>query len=290
MRAAAARVDHVIVTGTSVASSVDARRICEDWIGDAGIRLLDKHLGRAAKQEFEAMSPIRLPTLAFTAGVHPHDAKTCGAETLQELRTLATHEQCAAIGECGLDYDRMFSPRAVQLEWCKAQVALAVELGMPLFLHERDRDAHKGPAIGFSPDLLDILDSCRVEPTRVCIHCFTGSGHALRTYVERGFLIGLTGFAGMKQRGAHIRELLQQGALPLNQLMIETDCPFMMPDKCYLPSELGIQGKRNEPCAMPGICRAVAECLGESPEQVAAITTANALRFFGLSTANVPAA
>jgi len=100
--------------------------------------------------------------------------------------------------------------------------------------------------------------------------------------VERGFFIGLTGFAGMRQRGAHIRELLQQGALPLSQLMLETDCPYMMPDKCYLPAEVGIQGRRNEPCAMPGICRAVAECLGEKPEHVAAMTTANALRFFGL--------
>jgi len=86
----------------------------------------------------------------------------------------------------------------------------------------------------------------------------------------------------MQQRGAHIRAMLQEGKLPLSQLMIETDCPFMMPDQCYLPSELGIQGHRNEPCAMPAVCRAVAECLGEAPEQVAAITTSNAKKFFSL--------
>ena len=86
----------------------------------------------------------------------------------------------------------------------------------------------------------------------------------------------------MHLRGAHIRQLLRQGALPLRQLMLETDYPFMMPDKSYLPSDLGIQGRRNEPCAMPGVCKAVAECLEETPELVAAATTENALRFFGL--------
>lgn len=246
------------------------------------MQLLQRHLGRAGAEEFVASKLTALPKLTFTAGVHPHDAKTCNAETLQELRALAKHEHCVAIGECGLDYDRMFTAHEVQLEWCRKQVQLSVELGMPLFLHERDRDSQKGPSLGSARELLEILDSCKVEPQRVCIHCFTGSGDDLRPYVERGFFIGLTGFAGMKLRGGHIRELLRQGALPLNQLMIETDCPFMMPDKCYLPAELGIQGRRNEPCAMPGICRAVAECLGETPEQVAAITTRNAVKFFGL--------
>jgi len=244
--------------------------------------LLQRHLGKAGLSEMQALKLQCLPKLVFTAGVHPHDAKSCNSETLSELRALASLDSCVSMGECGLDYDRMFSPKEVQLEWCRKQVALAVELGMPLFLHERDRDSSKGPALGSTQELVQILESCKVAPSRVCIHCFTGSRDSLRSYVERGYFIGLTGFVGMKTRGAHIREFLRQGDLPLSQLMIETDCPFMMPDKCYLPADVGIEGRRNEPCAMPGICAAVAECLGESPERVAEVTTQNATVFFGL--------
>lgn len=124
-----------------------------------------------------------------------------------------------AIGECGLDYDRMFSPQAVQLDWCRRQVELAVQLEMPLFLHERDRG--KGQRLGSAKELLSILEESKVEPKKVCIHCFTGEAQELKEYVSKGYFIGLTGFAGMKRRGSHIRELLQSGALPLKQLMIE---------------------------------------------------------------------
>mmetsp|Transcript_160209 Transcript_160209/g.283811 ORF Transcript_160209/g.283811 Transcript_160209/m.283811 type:complete len:589 (-) Transcript_160209:77-1843(-) len=279
-RAVAAGVSHLVLTGVSVKGSEESQRLCEEWSAASGLRHAKKYLGAAGWGEWCVSGLSKLPTLVFTAGVHPHDAKSCDQDTIGRLRDLAKHPQCCAIGECGLDYDRMFTPREVQLIWFRQQVELAVELDMPLFLHERD--AGRGPALGSSRELLEVLAECGVEPSRVCIHCYTGNKQNLQAYLSRGYFIGLTGFAGMKQRGFHIRAMLQKGVLPLQQLMIETDCPFMMPDKEYLPVELGLQGRRMEPCGMPAVCRAVAECLGVDPADVARITTANATRFFGL--------
>lgn len=284
LRASAAGVDRIILTGCSVKGSQDAQRMVDDWSGGGceGLEAALERVEAAAKQEVLACKITALPRLFFTAGVHPHDAKSCNAATLTTLRKLASSSVCVAIGECGLDYDRMFSPREVQLEWFQKQVALAVELGMPLFLHERDRDAAKGPRLGSATDLRKILEDCKVDPAKVCIHCFTGSAEDLREFVQRGFYIGLTGFAAMKQRGSHIRRLLQDGSLPVERLMLETDCPFMMPDASYLPQSIGMQARRNEPCAVPAVCKAVAECLQRKPEEVSRITTQTAVRFFGL--------
>lgn len=282
VRAKAAHVGHLILTGCSVKSSQQALRICEEWSGGDPVTLATQHLGAAAAREMQVQGITSLPKLTFTAGVHPHDARTCDSNTLDTLREMTDHRLCVAVGECGLDYDRMFSPREVQLEWCRKQVELAVELDKPLFLHERDRDSSKGPPMGSARDLQTILAESDAYPSRVCVHCYTGSEKNLREYISRGYFIGLTGFAGMKARGSHIRDYLARGIIPLNQLMIETDCPFMMPDKEYLPRDIGMNGRKNEPCAMPGVCQAVAECLGVSAQQVANATAENSARFFGI--------
>ena len=117
--------------------------------------------------------------LFCTAGVHPHDARTCDGCTLEALRALARNSECVAIGECGLDYDRMFSRREVQLEWFERQARLAAELDMPLFVHERDLEADKGAPLGSAADLIRILGSAGVRPERVCVHCFTGCHEVL---------------------------------------------------------------------------------------------------------------
>ncbi|CAE7745808.1 tatD [Symbiodinium pilosum] len=282
LRASAANVSHVILTGCSVKGSLDASRICQEWAGPSGWSKALQLVGAAAQAEIQESDVMQLPCLSFTAGVHPHDAKRCDEKTIEALRSLASQSACVSLGECGLDYDRMFSPREIQLLWCRKQVELAVELRMPLFLHERDRDGSKGKPLGSSNDLLGILADCNVDPKAVCVHCFTGQAKELEAYISRGYFIGLTGFAGMKKRGAHIRELLRTAALPLKQLMIETDCPFMMPDKEYFSEAVGVRGRTNEPCLMPAVCRAVAECLEVPAEEVAKVTTENAKRFFSL--------
>jgi TatD DNase family protein len=252
-------VTRVLVTGTSVSASRNALALARSIPPDAAVRLF------------------------CTAGVHPHDAKSCNEQTISTLKALAQAPECVAIGECGLDYDRMFSARDVQLLWFERQVALAAELAMPLFLHERDRDTHKGKPLGSAADLMRILDSSGVQPEKVCIHCFTGSPENLREYARRGYRIGLTGFAAMRARGAHVREAVAAGQLPLEQLLLETDAPFMKPDKEFLPSACNaiIRGQC-EPCVVPAVARALAECYRLPADEIARVTTATARGFFGL--------
>eukprot|EP01062_Namystynia_karyoxenos_P010302 TRINITY_DN13648_c0_g1_i1.p1 TRINITY_DN13648_c0_g1~~TRINITY_DN13648_c0_g1_i1.p1 ORF type:complete len:533 (+),score=68.39 TRINITY_DN13648_c0_g1_i1:72-1670(+) len=266
-RAAACGVTTVIITGSSVSST---RRAAD---------LAERHGGHGVR-------------VYFTAGVHPHDAKTFGEGTAAELRELAGHPACCAVGETGLDYDRMFTPREQQLAALDAQLTLAAELGAPLFLHERDRDAAKGPPLGSHADLIRALERHRIPPGRVCVHCFTAGPDALRDYVSRGYTIGLTGFAGMRTRGAHVRAALRDGLLPLSQLLLETDCPYMRPDEQWMPPGActgGWLSRGTEPCVTAGVCRAVAACVDAwTEESVARQTTANAVSFFRLGDPPAP--
>ena len=219
---------------------------------------------------------------------------TVSAEALAELRALAGGRFCVAMGECGLDYDRMFSPRPIQLAVFEAQVALAAELGLPLFVHLRERDADKGEAIGAYTDALAILwrHAAAVPPHRVCVHCFTGGLDDLQPLASAGFYVGVTGFVGIAKRSgetiAALRALSSGGeddaapVLSAERILLETDAPFMAPDKQWLPRETGLGGRKNEPAAMAAVCRAVAAALGVAPSVLARQTSENSDRFFGL--------
>eukprot|EP00756_Hemistasia_phaeocysticola_P018420 Hpha_TRINITY_DN15593_c5_g2::TRINITY_DN15593_c5_g2_i4::g.104868::m.104868/K03424/tatD; TatD DNase family protein len=256
-RAAAAGVTRVVITGSSMASSRRAASLCKTHRG----------MGVA---------------LHFTAGVHPHDARHFRAgETEGEIRQLSREEGWCAVGETGLDYDRMFSPREAQIEALTAQLRIAVELNAPVFIHERDRDPGKGEPLGSHQDLLRVLDASGIEPAKVCVHCFTGREDVLRTYVRKGYFIGLTGFVGMAARGSKLRDAIASGSLPLNRIMLETDAPYMKPDAKWMPE--GWTGRNTEACGVPGVCRALAACVPSwSPEGVAKATTESSLRFFSL--------
>ncbi|GGN98352.1 TatD family hydrolase [Saccharibacillus kuerlensis] len=234
--AAEAGVTPLIITGTSVRSSESAA-------------------------EYAGRYPGRLYA---TAGVHPHDAKSCGEETLQSLRNLASRNEVVAIGECGLDYNRDFSPRDMQQEWFVKQVELAVELDMPLFLHERD--AHE--------DFARILRRFKPTGLPAVVHCFTGSEPELRTYLEMDLHIGITGWICDERRGRHLRELVR--LIPPERLMIETDAPFLTPRDLRPKPKDG----RNEPAYLPHIASAVAECTGRTVEDVMEQTTEAAKKFF----------
>src|SRR5262249_4436563 len=152
------------------------------------------------------------PGILFsTAGVHPHEASRCDEATLRELRELAGQAEIVALGECGLDFHRNFSPRPVQEQVFAAQVALALELGKPLFLHEREA----------STSLLAILDrfadSTGQLSVPVVVHCFTGTAQALEEYLVRDFFIGITGWICDERRGRPLQELIKR--VPLSRLM-----------------------------------------------------------------------
>ena len=241
-RAAEAGVAPLIITGTSESSS------------------------RAAAC-YAAQSP---GMLYATAGVHPHEAKNCGPQTLDALAGLARQDCVLAIGECGLDYNRDFSPREIQTLWFEKQLELAASLSLPVFLHERD-------AAG---DFTAILKNHIRGLKAVVVHCFTGGRKELDAYLGLGCSIGVTGWVCDERRGRHLGELLE--IIPAGRLMLETDAPFLLPRD--LPEKAcGARSGRNEPCFLPHIARAVARHRGEDPETIAAQTTANAREFFGIS-------
>lgn len=231
-----AGVSPMIITGTSVRSS------------EAAVDYARRYPGQ----------------LYATAGVHPHDAKSCGAHTLTSLRNLATSGQVVAIGECGLDYNRNFSPRDTQLEWFTKQVELAEELAMPLFLHERD--AHE--------DFATIMRRVKPAELPAVVHCFTGTKEELLAYLDMGLHIGITGWICDERRGKHLRDLVR--LIPPDRLMIETDAPFLTPRDLVPKPKDG----RNEPAFLPHIARAVAACTGRSAESVMEQTTETAKAFF----------
>eukprot|EP00056_Hartaetosiga_gracilis_P009514 m.136715 g.136715 ORF g.136715 m.136715 type:complete len:166 (+) comp13146_c0_seq1:1440-1937(+) len=165
----------------------------------------------------------------------------------------------------------MFSPLEVQQDVFRKHCALAKELDAPMFLHERDRDKN---LLGSHEHLVQILEECDVSPSRVCVHCFTGSEEDLVDFVSRGFMIGVTGFVCKKSRGKQLRDAIQRGLLPLEQLMIETDSPYMNPPKW--------KQRDNEPAAVYFVAESLAELYSVPIEEIAAITTANAQAFFNL--------
>lgn len=202
--------------------------------------------------------------LYATAGVHPHHARDCDAATIPALREIAGHPKVVAIGECGLDFNRNYSPHPSQEQWFVAQLELGIELDKPLFLHSRD--AH--------PRFAEVLRAHR--PPKAVAHCFTGERAELHAYLDLGLYIGITGWICDERRGRHLLELVRD--IPRDRLLLETDAPYLTP-RDLRPQP---KARRNEPAFLPHIARAVARALGRPVEEVAAETTRNAQAFFSL--------
>jgi TatD DNase family protein len=203
--------------------------------------------------------------LYATAGVHPHHARECDAGTLPALRVIAAQPKVVALGECGLDYNRNYSPHPDQEKWFVAQLELAAELGKPLFLHSRD--AH--------PRFAEILRHHRIG--KGVAHCFTGEAAELRAYLDLGLYVGITGWICDERRGRHLVELVK--TIPQDRLLLETDAPYLTPRDLH-PQP---RARRNEPAFLPHIARAVARARGESVEALAEAAARNARALFGLA-------
>ena len=233
-RAHGSGVTRIVVTGTSILESETAARIAD-------------HYG-----------------MFCTAGVHPHHASECGPETIPALRKIAAHPRNVAIGECGLDFNRNYSPHPDQEKWFIAQIELALSMKKPLFLHSRDA----------YPRFSEIISS--FKPPRAVAHCFTGSKEELHSYLDLGLYIGITGWICDERRGKHLLELVRD--IPRDRLLLETDAPYLTPRDMHPQPK----ARRNEPAFLPHIARTVARALGRPFEEVAAETTRNAIAFFGL--------
>lgn len=236
-RAAEAGVDWLILTGTSVAASHEAAALARHY-----------------------------PGCSFTAGIHPHDASRASDDWQAQLRQLLAQPQAVAVGECGLDFDRDFSPRPQQLAVFEAQLALAAELGKPLFLHER----------AAAEAQLALLRQWRPQLAGGVQHCFTGDLATLRGYLDLDLYIGITGWICDERRGLGLRELVRY--IPAERLLLETDAPWLLPRDLRPKPRDG----RNEPALLPHIAAVVAELRGESLAQLAAQCWANSQALFGV--------
>ena len=229
-------VSRIIVTGASAEGSRDALQLARQW-------------------------PQRLYA---TAGVHPHRASAYDDETDRLLRELARQPEVVAVGEAGLDYFRDFSPRDAQRSAFEAQVAIAIDTGLPFFLHQRD--AHE--------DFIAILKAHRDRLHEIVVHCFTGSREELHECLDLDCHIGITGWICDERRGTHMKEYMSD--IPSDRLMIETDAPYLKP-RNLRPK---IKSHRNEPRLLPWILGTLAACRNESPEALAEATTRTARAFF----------
>jgi TatD DNase family protein len=242
-RARQAGVTAIIVTGSSADSSRKASVLA------------------AASQA----APHPAPDLFATAGLHPHHASEWSPEHAALFRDLARQPRVVALGECGLDYFRNYSPHADQRRAFVDQLALAADAGKPVFLHQRDAHA----------DFLPILKEHRPQLADAVVHCFTDTGVALEAYLDLDCHIGITGWICDERRGLPLRAAAR--AIPDGRLLVETDAPYLLPRTAPKPAH-----RRNEPAYLPWVVRALAEARGQAEAHVARVTTDNARRFFRL--------
>ena len=159
-----------------------------------------------------------------TAGIHPHNAKEFNEHSIEQLAQLLKKPEVVSVGECGLDFDRDFSPREKQEACFRAQLELAIETQKPLFLHERAAFTR------FNEIMSDYAESL----PKAVVHCFTGNLSEAKFYLDQGYYLGFTGAISDQRRFAHLKEVVAY--VPADRFMIETDSPFMLPKN--IPLEL----------------------------------------------------
>lgn len=237
-RAFAAGVSGMLLTGTSLHESQQAQQLAR-----------------------------RYENCWSTAGVHPHDASHWQPDTADALRALARMPEVVAIGECGLDFNRNYSTPQDQERAFSAQLALAAELSLPVFMH--CRDAHER--------FMTLLEPWLDKLPGAVLHCFTGTREEMQACVAHGIYIGITGWVCDERRGLELRELLP--LIPAEKLLIETDAPYLLPrDLTPKPSS-----RRNEPAHLPHILQRIAHWRGEDAAWLAATTDANVKTLFGIA-------
>lgn len=199
------------------------------------------------------------------AGIHPDHAGEMTEELFQEISRLAEEEKIVAIGEIGLDYYWDTAPREVQREWFIRQLNLAIEKNLPVVIHSREA----------TQETLEIMKNAYQQSggtLRGVIHCFSGSAEIAKEYTDMGFYIGVGGVVTFKN-GKKLKEVVE--AMPLDKLVIETDCPYLAP----VPH----RGKRNDSTLLTLVIEEIASLRGMTAEEVELRTEVNAKRLYKLS-------
>jgi len=205
-----------------------------------------------------------------TVGVHPHQAKTVDRGVIDALRGLAAHPKVVGIGEIGLDFYRDLSPRETQKQALREQLLLAAELDLPVIVHSRE--AHTDVMFILAEWVSSTQLSGRSGRARGVLHAFSGDEAMANEAAALGFCVGIAGPVTFTS-AATLRTLVAD--LPLEQLLIETDAPYLTPHP--------YRGKRNEPALVALVCTTIADLKGLAPQEVARATTENAHWLFGLS-------
>ena len=208
------------------------------------------------------------PEMFATLGVHPHEASLAGESDYAEMEHLAKHPKTIAWGEIGLDYYYDHSPRDVQKQVFIRQMELARAAKLPIVIHCRPSDNSEN---AWDDTLALIREHWSSSGIGGILHCFTGELHHMRAALEMGFMISFAGNVTFP-KALNIREAAKQ--CPLDRMFIETDSPFLAP--------VPYRGKRNEPAFVIETARYIAELRGIPIEDLAASTSSNFRRFFGL--------
>ena len=200
----------------------------------------------------------------FTIGVHPHHANEINEEYLKKLKEVINNNNPHAIGETGLDFFRNLSSYEEQIFAFEEQIRIAIDTNKPLFLHQRD--SHD--------DFIKILRKYSSDINKSVVHCFTGTREQLDDYLELDCYIGVTGWICDAKRNVELRKTIKN--IPLERLMIETDCPYLIPkDLLNKP-----KNNRNEPANLNHIASSIAELMNVNEESLKKITFKTSLNFF----------
>jgi TatD DNase family protein len=219
-------------------------------------------VGEDIADSLEAIAVAKRYELSVAVGIHPHEAKNAPADVSAGLGPLLDAPGVAAIGETGLDYYYLHSPRNVQAEVMRAQLRLAREAALPVVFHQRDA----------FDDFTAILRDEWSAGMRGVVHCFTGTPEEARIFVgEFGLFLGIGGVLTFPNAQS-LREATR--AVGAGQLVLETDCPYLAP--------IPMRGKRNEPSFVTHTAAKLSEVLGMPLEELVAATDANAFTLFGV--------
>ena len=199
----------------------------------------------------------------FMAGIHPSDTADLESPGVyDEIRKMANHRKCVAIGEIGLDYYWDEPARDIQKKWFEAQLELARELKKPVNIHSRDA----------ASDTLNIMKSHKAEDMGGIIHCFSYGVEMAREYLDMGFHIGVGGVVTFKN-GKKLKEVVEYA--PLDRIVLETDCPYLAPEP--------YRGKRNQSDYLHMVAEQIAAIKNVTKEEVMRVTRENALRVYGIN-------
>ena len=249
-----------------------------DFVMDIGFDL--------ASSKLAADHAAKYPWCYAAAGFHPHDAQHMDDMDLLMIKGLAKKNKVMAIGEIGLDFHYDRSPRDLQREAFRKQIRLANELKMPIVIHSREADQEVMDILkeegAFSEERKSWFPK-RPDPTgyanggdmcddaRVLLHCYSGSAELGRQYVKLGATLSIAGPVTYKNNKKTIAVVEE---VPIDFLLVETDSPYLTPEP--------FRGKKNNPSLVEYTAKKVAEIKGMSYEDVAKITKANAMRFYGI--------